>query len=112
MPISIHETQKNLFHKTIEDSGLEEEANINFISGRIMSINYIGLVILVIGLCFLVMSILQPEEFIIYKALKSRSQLCWGEENAAKWMIAYSVMMVVFGALLMFRVFGEQEKED
>ena len=47
-----------------------------------MTINYIGLVILIIGALFLVMSIMKPEHFIVYKMLKARSAKCWGEDNA------------------------------
>ena len=78
-----------------------------------MTINYIGLVILIIGGLFLLMAIAQPKNFIVYKGLIARSEVCWGEGNGPKVMAAYSLMMIVFGLLLMFRVFGKQdEKED
>ena len=78
-----------------------------------MTFNYIGLVILIIGALFFAMSITQPDNFIIYKMLKARS-LCCGEENASKVIMTYSLMMIIFGLLLMLRVFGKQEidKED
>ena len=78
-----------------------------------MTINYIGLVILIIGGLFLLMVIAQPKKIIVYKGLIARSEVCWGEGNGPKVMAAYSLMMIVFGLLLMFRVFGKQdEKED
>ena len=78
-----------------------------------MTINYIGLAILIIGGLFLLMAIIQPKKFIVYKGLIAKSELFWGEGNGPKVMMAYSLMMIVFGALLMFRVFGKQEdKED
>ena len=79
-----------------------------------MTINYIGLVIIIIGVVFLMISIIQPKEFIIYKVLNQKSEMCWGEGNGPKFMLAYSVLMIVFGVLLMLRVFGKQEeiKED
>ena len=78
-----------------------------------MTINYSGLAVLIIGGLFLLMAIIQPKNFIVYKGLIARSELCWGEGNGPKVMMAYSLMMIVFGALLMFRVFGEhEEKED
>ena len=77
-----------------------------------MTINYIGLVIVIIGGLFLLMAIVQPKNFIVYKGLIARSELCWGEGNGPKFMAAYSLMMIVFGALLMFRVFGKQEGKD
>ena len=77
-----------------------------------MTINYIGLVVLIIGGLFLLMAIIQPKNFIVYKGLIARSELCWGEGNGPKFMMAYSLMMIVFGALLMFRVFGKQEEKE
>ena len=79
-----------------------------------MSINSIGIVILIIGLLFLTMAVIQPKKFIVYRALIARSEVCWGEGNGPKFMMVYSMMMIVFGALLMFRVFGKQDevKED
>ena len=74
-----------------------------------MTFNYIGLVILIIGALFLAMSITKPDNFFVYKMLKARSSLCCGEENASKVIMTYSVMMIIFGLLLMLRVFGKQE---
>ena len=74
-----------------------------------MTINYSGLAVLIIGGLFLLMAVIQPKNFIVYKVLIARSERCWGEENAPKVMMAYSLMMIVYGALLMFRVFGKQE---
>jgi hypothetical protein len=71
--------------------------------------NYNGLVILIIGALFLAMSITKPDNFFVYKVLKSKSALCYGEENAPKVMMAYSLMLMIFGLLLMLRVFGKQE---
>ena len=72
-----------------------------------MTFNYIGLVILIIGALFFAMSITQPDNFIIYKMLKARSAMCCGEENASKVIMTYSLMMIIFGLLLMLRVFGK-----
>ena len=79
-----------------------------------MTINYIGLVILIIGALFLAMSITKPDNFFVYKMLKARSAMCCGEDNAPKVIMTYSLMMMIFGLLLMLRVFGKQEidKED
>jgi hypothetical protein len=78
-----------------------------------MTINYIGLVIIIIGGFFLLMAIVQPKNFIMYKGLIARSELCWGEGNGPKFMMAYSLIMMVFGTLLMFRVIGQpKEKEE
>jgi len=70
--------------------------------------NYIGLVILIIGALFLAMSITKPDNFFVYKMLKSISALCWGQDNAPK-VMAYSLMMMIFGLLLMLRVFGNRK---
>lgn len=74
-----------------------------------MAINYIGLVVLIIGAIFFAMAVVQPENFIVYKMLKARSTPCVGEGSEAKFMAEYSVVMMIFGGMLMFRVFGEQE---
>ena len=60
------------------------------------------------------MAVVQPKKFIIYRALIAKSELCWGEGTGPKFMMVYSMMMIVFGALLTFRVFGKQDevKED
>ena len=76
-----------------------------------MGLNYIGLAILTIGALFATMAVLQPENFIVYKMLKARATPCAGEGNEWKWILTYSLMVVIFGALLMFRVFGKQEKD-
>ena len=85
-------------------------------NNSIMSINfnYIGLVILIIGALFFAMSIMKPEHFIVYKMLKAKSAICCGEDDAPKVIMTYSLMMIIFGLLLMLRVFGKQEidKED
>lgn len=75
-----------------------------------MTINYWGLVVSVVGSLFLAMAVIQPENFIVYRMLKARSTLCVGEGNEAKYMMAYSVVMMVFGFLVMFRVLGKQEE--
>ena len=73
-----------------------------------MTLNYIGLVILLSGVLFLAIAVIQPEKFIVYKILKARSTVCFGDN--AKWMLmAYGVMIIVFGLLLMLRVFGKQQ---
>eukprot|EP00578_Thalassiosira_sp_NH16_P006149 CAMPEP_0181118560 /NCGR_PEP_ID=MMETSP1071-20121207/23144_1 /TAXON_ID=35127 /ORGANISM="Thalassiosira sp., Strain NH16" /LENGTH=77 /DNA_ID=CAMNT_0023203069 /DNA_START=89 /DNA_END=322 /DNA_ORIENTATION=+ len=77
-----------------------------------MTINYIGLAILIIGAAFLAMAVIQPDSFFFYKILKARSTPCVGEGNEAKYMAAYSIMMMIFGLLLMLRVFGKQTGED
>ena len=76
-----------------------------------MTLNYIGLAILIIGVIFFSMAVWQPENFMVYKLLKARSTPCVGEGNEAKYMAAYSLLMIIFGTLLMFRVFGKQEEE-
>ena len=76
-----------------------------------MTINYAGLAVLIIGGLFLLMAIAQPKNFIVYRGLIARHELCWGEGNGANFMMAYSVMMIVFGTLLMLRVFGKQDEE-
>ena len=76
-----------------------------------MGVNYIGLVIVVIGALFAAMALLKPEHFIVYKMLKAKAA-CVGEGNEWKWILTYSIMMMIFGALMMFRVFGKQDKED
>lgn len=73
-----------------------------------MGINYAGLVVLVIGALFLVMAVVQPD-ICLYRSLKSKSSLCVGEEASARFVMAYSLLMVIFGTLLTFRVFGKQE---
>jgi len=77
-----------------------------------MAINYIGLILVVIGALFFAMAIIQPENFIVYKLLKARSTPCVGEGNEAKYMMAYSTIIVVFGFLVLFRVIGKQEGAD
>ena len=74
-----------------------------------MAINYIGLLVLIIGLLFFALAVVQPEKFIIYRILKARATPCVGEGNEYKWIAVYSIAMVVFGGLLMFRVFGAQD---
>ncbi len=76
-----------------------------------MTINYAGLVVLIIGILFLMMAIIDPSKFIVYKMLNARSEMCVGEGNGRYFMMAYSVVMIVFGVLLMLRVFGKQEEE-
>ena len=105
-----------LKYNYIEETGskLSLELNKRTITTLNMTFNYIGLVILIIGALFFAMSITQPDNFIIYKMLKARSAMCCGEENASKVIMTYSLMMIIFGLLLMLRVFGKQEidKED
>ena len=76
-----------------------------------MTINYAGLVVLIIGILFLMMAIIDPSKFIVYKMLNARSEMYVGEGNGRYFMMAYSVVMMVFGVLLMLRVFGKQEEE-
>ena len=61
---------------------------------------------------FFAMALVQPESFFLYKMLKARATHCVGDGNEAKYIAAYSVVMMIFGLLLMLRVFGKQEKED
>jgi hypothetical protein len=77
-----------------------------------MTINYAGLAVLIIGGLFLLMAIVQPKNFIVYRGLIARHEWCWGEGNGARFMMAYSVMMIVFGMLLMLRVFGKHEEKE
>eukprot|EP00585_Thalassiosira_rotula_P025345 CAMPEP_0196239686 /NCGR_PEP_ID=MMETSP0913-20130531/11350_1 /TAXON_ID=49265 /ORGANISM="Thalassiosira rotula, Strain GSO102" /LENGTH=77 /DNA_ID=CAMNT_0041521707 /DNA_START=172 /DNA_END=405 /DNA_ORIENTATION=- len=77
-----------------------------------MTVNYIGLILIIIGALFFAMAIIQPENFIVYKLFKARSTPCVGEGNEAKYMMAYSTMMIVFGFLVLFRVIGRQDGAD
>ncbi len=73
-----------------------------------MEINIIGLVLLIIGALFLLLAAFHPENFFVYKLLKGRATPCVGEENARVFIAGYSVLIMVFGLLLMLRVFGKQ----
>mmetsp|Transcript_30945 Transcript_30945/g.65283 ORF Transcript_30945/g.65283 Transcript_30945/m.65283 type:complete len:103 (+) Transcript_30945:140-448(+) len=73
-----------------------------------MEINISGLVILIIGALFLLLATFHPENFFVYKLLKGRAAVCVGDENARVLIAGYSVVMMIFGLLLMLRVFGKQ----
>lgn len=77
-----------------------------------MTINIAGLVVLVIGAIFLAIAIVNPRDFIVYKLLVGRATPCAGEGNERKWIAAYSVIMMVFGLLLMLRVFGKKDEGE
>jgi hypothetical protein len=76
-----------------------------------INFNYIGLVIFIIGGLLLLMAIAQPKNFIVYQCLIARSEVCC-EGSGPKVMAANSLMMIVIGLLLMFRVFGKQEEKE
>ena len=77
-----------------------------------MEINPAGLAVLIIGVLFLSMAIINPQNFVVYKLMVGKATPCVGEGNERKWIACYSTAMIVMGSLVTFGVFKNLKGED